>query len=284
MAMVRIYMARKETTKALEIARAIHKRAPDDPEVNHTLGRLAFAAGDRTWGFGLLQESARKLADNPDVQFDYAEAALGKGDLSIARDSLQEAQKSPNRAQAAKSLLGVIDILENGDAQPEVVSARLKLNAEDAPALVALGVLQERKGDLAAARSNYEKALKQDSDFAPGQRRLTHLNARNSPNEKEALEVAVATRSSYPADAEVAKDFGLILYRQRNFQRAVGPLEEAARKLPQDGEVLYYLGLAQFEMKDADKGKASLQKALRLSLRDDLAAEAKKKLAPTGKR
>jgi len=60
------------------------KLAPDDPEVAHTLGRLAFGAGDYTWAFSLLQESAHKQPDNSDVLFDLAKAAYSKGQVATA--------------------------------------------------------------------------------------------------------------------------------------------------------------------------------------------------------
>ncbi len=56
-------------------------------------------------------------------------------------------------------------------------------------------------------------------------------------------------------------------------------LEEALRQRRDDPEVHYFLGAAQLELKRTAEGKKSLERALELKLRADLATEAKKLLA-----
>jgi len=61
-------------------------------------------------------------------------------------------------------------------------------------------------------------------------------------------------------------------------------LQESSRKLTSDAEVIYYLGMAQYNLKDRASSTRSLQRALELGLKGDLAVEAKKILNPPGKK
>ena len=56
-------------------------------------------------------------------------------------------------------------------------------------------------------------------------------------------------------------------------------LSEASAKLQNDGEVLYYLGAADYEAKHLEDCRTALERAVRLSLPDDLADNAKRILA-----
>jgi hypothetical protein len=46
-----------------------------------------------------------------------------------------------------------------------------------------------------------------------------------------------------------------------------------------DGELMYYLGMAQFQLNKRTESKQTLQRALELGLKDELAVEARKNLA-----
>ena len=59
-------------------------------------------------------------------------------------------------------------------------------------------------------------------------------------------------------------------------------LQESSRSLTTDPDVMYYLGLAQHNLKDRAGSTRSLQRALELGLKGDLANEARKILNPPG--
>ena len=290
MNVIRMRVLRHDTAKALELAKATRKLAPDDPEVAHTLGRLAFGAGDYTWAFSLLQESAHKQPDNSDVLFDLAKAAYSKGQVATAETAMRDALKAnpafPNAAQA-RAFLEMTELTTHPSQAAAVagkIEQRLKADPADVPALMAMGAVQEQKSDPAAAMKTYEKALAQYPDFSPAQRRLTILYSTRPGDDPKAVEIATKAREAYPDDAELAKAFGIILYRQGNYTRAMNLLQESSRKLTSDAEVIYYLGMAQYNLKDRASSTRSLQRALELGLKGDLAVEAKKILNPPGKK
>lgn len=287
--MIRVQMSRHETAKALELAKATRKLAPNDAEVGHVLGHLAFAAGDRTWALGLLQESARKLPDDPEVLYDLAQAAYSLGQVPTAEEALQgtlAAHPAAATATQARDLMEMIDLAKDPAkalAAAMKIDQRLKTDPSDVPALMVLGTIQEKRADFAAARKTYEKVLARYDNFAPAQRNLTIIYSGGVGTEPNAIELATRARQALPDDAELAKAFGILLFRQGNFSRAAAVLQESALKLTMDAEIMFYLGSAQASLKDSQASRRSLQRALDLGLNADLAAKAKKMIPPNGK-
>jgi uncharacterized protein HemY len=71
----------------------------------------------------------------------------------------------------------------------------------------------------------------------------------------------------------------MIVSRQGDYTRAAALLEESARQLDHDPELLYYLGLAQFHLNNALETKSDLQRALKLDLSGKDAANARRILS-----
>ena len=72
--------------KALEFAKKARELAPNDPKVvgvlghvAYVLGHAAYHAGNFTWAYSLLQESARHLADDPTVLHDCGLGCIQPG-------------------------------------------------------------------------------------------------------------------------------------------------------------------------------------------------------------
>ena len=142
-----------------------------------------------------------------------------------------------------------------------------------------MAVVAEQKPDVAAAKQTYEKILARYPEFSPAQKRLAILYASNPGDGQKALDAATKARQAFPDDAELAKAFGIIVYRQGDFARAASLLRESAGKLDRDSELMYYLGMAQFRLNKRAESKQTLQRALELGLKDELAADARKNLA-----
>ena len=58
---------------------------------------------------------------------------------------------------------------------------------------------------------------------------------------------------------------GIIVFRQGDYSRAVTLLQESARQKTGDAELMYYLGMAQYRLKNRAESK-TLQRALDLNL------------------
>ena len=72
---------------------------------------------------------------------------------------------------------------------------------------------------------------------------------------------------------------GEIKFKQKDYPAAIRLLQESAQQAPLDPSGLYYLGTAQIETKQSEKGRETLQRALAAGLQDPLAEEAKRRLS-----
>jgi tetratricopeptide (TPR) repeat protein len=283
--LARLYAGRGDTAKALDTAKNARKLLPDDPAVAYELGRLAFQTGDYPWAASLLQEAARKQPDQLNVQFDYAKAAYSVGRIADAETAMNQAVQTNAafpRIDDAKSFLEMLALSANPSEAAAAISKIeqiLKSDPTNLPALVVAAVVAEHKPDVAAAKQAYEKILARYPDFSPAQKRLAILYASNPGDSQKAFDAATKARQAFPDDAELTKAFGIIVYRQGDYARAASLLQESAGKRAGDGELTYYLGMAQLQLNKRAEGKQTLQRALELGLKDELAADARKNLA-----
>jgi len=282
--LARLY-APKDPQKALNLAKAAYKIAPNDPLVSHTLGRLAFLTRDYAWSLSLLQVTARDLPQDPEVLFDLGEAFYAVGRVSDARSAMQNALKSGttfSQADAARRLLAMTELADTpaqAQAAQSQVADILKSTPDYVPALMVKAAIAEQKPDPMTAIQTYEVVLNHYPDFAPAQKSLVLLYAEDPKNDAKSYPLAIKARQAFPGNPEIAKALGLMAYRQGDYARAGSVLAESAQKLNRDAELMYYLGMAQYQLKNRVQCKTALQQALDLNLSGTQAVEAKRILA-----
>jgi tetratricopeptide (TPR) repeat protein len=184
-----------------------------------------------------------------------------------------------SHADDARRLLAMTDLVDKPAqalAAQSQVEDILKSTPDYVPALMVKAGIADQKPDLATAAQTYEAVLNHYPDFAPAQKQLALLYAKDPKNDTKAYPLAVKARQAIPRDPEVAKALGLIVYRQGDYPRAASLLDESARQLNRDAELLYYLGMAQYQLKNRAQSKAALQQALNLNLSGTQAVDAKR--------
>jgi tetratricopeptide (TPR) repeat protein len=285
LSLIRLHSAMGNPAQALELAKNARKLAPENPAVNLALGRLVYDSGDYPWAYSLMQEYNRRLPDDPEALKDLAKAAYSVGQVEVAKTALNRSLElnplSPTAA-ASRRFLELVTLAENpaqAAAAAGVVASALKADPKDAPALMASAVISEHKGDMEAAIATYNRVLEQYPEFMPACRRLGILLSTKTGDAKRAFDLAIKARTAFPGDAELAKAYGIILYRQGDFPRALNMLRESAPKLQEDADQMYYMGMTQYKLNDGAAAKQSLQRALQLNARSELAAEARRILA-----
>jgi tetratricopeptide (TPR) repeat protein len=283
--LARLYDGKGDTARALDMARNARKLSPNDPAVAHELGRLAYQTGDYPWATSLLQEAASEQPDMTDVQFDFAKAAYSVGRIADAEAAMNQAVRAntvSSRVDEGKRFLAMLALSASPSAAvaaTSMIEQALKSDPGNVPVLMVAAVVAEQKPDAAAAKQLYKRILTRYPDFPPAQKRLAILYASNPGDSKEALEAATKARQAFPDDAELARAFGIIVYRAGDYARAASLLEESAGKRDGDSELMFYLGMAQFQINKRTESKQALQRALELGLKVELAAEARGSLA-----
>jgi tetratricopeptide (TPR) repeat protein len=271
--------------KALEFAKKARELAPGDAKVAGLLGTIVYHAGNFTWAYSLLQESARQLADNPTVLHDYAWAAYSLGKVSEARDLMQRAMQAapaPDISEDGKSFLSMTALDQNpkdaAAAEPEVQKL-LKADPHYVPALMARASIELQRGDSKQAIATYNEILQRFPDFAPAQKHLAAIYLEDPSALDKAYEFAVKARKTLPGDPELSRTLGEISYQKKEYPRAVQLLQESARTSPLDAKALYYLGVSQLQLKQKPQAQEALERSLAAGLQEPLASEAKRLLA-----
>lgn len=271
--------------KAMQIAQDARRVAPEDPQVGHALARLAFQVGNHQWSLSLLQESARNLADDPEVFYDLAWSSYSMGQLSNANDAMKKAlglgKQFSHMAEAKRFLEFNAAAMQPGHAAvaaPQIAAA-LKDNPSYVPALFASGLLEERNGNAGPARDAYSKVIKTFPSFVPAHKHLAILLCSSASDDAAAYEHAIRAREGFPDDPEVARALGILSFRRKEYTRAASLLAESSRKRPSDAEVFYYLGVAQSHLKQKSESRLALERAVALGTNAVFVPDAKRILA-----
>lgn len=274
-----------DTVKALAWAKEANALAPQDPQIAHTLGRLAYQAGDYPSAFNLLSESARKLPNDPQVLFDLAWSSYSLGNVAEAESALRiVAQAGPSFAGAAEAKRGLELIAACGAATPATqtladAKQALATDPNYVPALMVSALADERQGKFDEAARTYERILGRFPAFTPASRNLALLCYGHLRDEAKAYTLAAKAAEALPGDPELANALGILCYRRGEYGRSALWLQDSLRNRTPRPETLYYLGMAQFRLKERDESKQNLKRALELNLQTDLASEAKRVLA-----
>ncbi len=284
--LARLYSTRlNDPRKALELAKDAHSLAPDDTAISYVLGRLVYQQGDYKWALSLLQETARKIGEQPDVQYDFAWACYSMGRVPEAEAAMQDAAQAGaalSRLAHAQQFLTLVAASKSpAAAQQAAAQAQqvLATNSDYVPAVMISALLQEQQGKYDDAKRLYEKVLGANALFIPAARNLTVLDAQHFADDPAAYQWAVKARESYPEDSEVARALGIIVYRRSDYSRAAQLLAESAQKQTSDGELWYYLGMSHYRLKHPKESKDALNRALALNIPTKQADDARRVLA-----
>jgi tetratricopeptide (TPR) repeat protein len=276
--------------KALAMAKAAHDLAPDNPRISALLGRLVLQNGlskpaDSTWAASLLEDSARQLPNDPQVTFDLAWAYYAVGRVADAENLMEKpasAGSSFPKSEEAKRFITAVKASSDEAAAKAFAPEAQKILATDpnyVPALVAWAMAQEGQGAYQPAAETYTKALARYPLFTPATRNLGLLVFAHLNDDAKAYDLLSKSRETYPDDSDVAKALGILTYRKGNFSRAAQLLQQSAIASKGDAETLYFLGMAQYQLKAKSESKVTLQKALASNLSPKLAEDAKRILA-----
>jgi tetratricopeptide (TPR) repeat protein len=273
-----------ELDKAYDLAKKANEAAPNEPHLADTLGWILFKKGDYGNALRLLQESASKLPDSPEIQFHAGMAQYMLGEEAAARIALQKAADAsadfPGKDEARQRLaLLAIDVRAGNPAVRTELENYLRKQPNDPAALMRLGEVQQRDGAVDQAVKTYEKVVADNPLYTPATRQLALLYGQLSTDSAKAYELVTKARQAYPDDPDIAKTLGILNYRRGFNPQAADLLKEAAAKRKDDPELLYYLGEVHHQLKQWDECKGVLQRALTSNLSPGLADDARRALA-----
>jgi tetratricopeptide (TPR) repeat protein len=256
----------KKQNKTAEARKAFEKAVEINPDNVLAIDQLADLDIEAKAFATAHQRADAILEKNPKsapAYFIHGRSYVMERNFPAAETALKKAiELDPNLA-APYNLLVAIYVQSNKLAAAlKELETVLAKNPQYSPALLTSAIIYSQMGDFAKARDNYEKALALNPNFVPALNNLAYIYSEKLNNVDRAAELARKAHELLPAEASVADTFGWILYRQGKYQEAVTLLQESAAKAPENGEIQFHLGMADYMMGRSDEARAALQKAV----------------------
>jgi tetratricopeptide (TPR) repeat protein len=272
--------------KAYELARKARELQRDDPAVADTFGWILSKRGEYQQALPILQASAAKLPDSPEVQFHLGLTAYMMGQPDLAIVELKKA------ASATKDFLGKeeskrrLALLQSGTGtSPELSLSQLEAMTKERPndvtSQIRLGEAYEKEGASDKAAVTFEQALKLNPRLAPVVTKLAQLYAGPLQNKEKALSYAKKARELMPNDPQVTSILGKVAYQSGNFAWSYSLLQEAARQREGDPAILHNLAWTAYCLGKTNEAREIMQKALAIGSDFPDAANARRFLSLT---
>ncbi len=189
------------------------------------------------------------------------------GSLDKAEQCFRKSvELNPNQMAAYAFLGQIYGNAQDHDRAIGELEKALEANPDQPVVRMLWSISHHMSGNEAKAREGYEQLLEANPNFAPAANNLAYMLAEEEDGKglPRAFLLAQAARDAAPEDAQIADTLGWVLYKQGAYPRAEALFMEAAEKLPDNGEVIYHLGLAQKEMMKNDEARTSFTRAVGL--------------------
>jgi tetratricopeptide (TPR) repeat protein len=243
---------------------------------------LDLRAKDNT---GAIKRIDSRVATNPtpEVLLLAARTYASAGDRAGAERFLRRVIEADASMLPAYAMLGELYLSQKklDEARKEFDSLAAR-QTRPVAALTMSGVILQSQGQIAQARARFEKVLAIDPRAPVAANNLAWLQVEAGENLDVALQLAQAAVSAAPDAPEITDTLGWIYYKKNLPLLAIPQFERSVSKAPQNTTFHYHLGLAYLQAGDANRGRASLQRALSAGADAKTAAEIKRVLSTAG--
>jgi tetratricopeptide (TPR) repeat protein len=275
-----------EPERAYALARKARVIQPESASIADTLGWILYTRGEYQEAAALLQESAAKLGDQPEVQFHLGMASYMMGNATVARKALQHAANSPAVFTGKEEAVRRLKLLSDESAGAKALSVEeleglLKQQPNDLLARTRLAEAHESNGRFADAAKAYEETLKLNPKLVGPLAKLAQLYAGPLQDMAKAFDLAKKARDLAPNDPRIAGTLGIVAYRTGNSTWASSLLQESARQLPRDPEILHALAWTEYSLGTVEEARGTMQRLVDAAPESRQVADAKLFLAMT---
>ena len=254
--------------------------APDDFSVLEQLVSLDIFEKKSAAALTRVSDQIARTPAQGRLQILLSRVHSSRSDFTSAEIALRKATEL--QPASLDSYFALVQLLVSTNQQDKAVSELRQVilrNPKDIRPLMILAGLHEQKKDFAAARQDYEQILAIDPKVGVALNNLAYIYSDHVNDQDKALDLAQRARDLMPNQWETADTLGWVLYKKRQFQRAIPLLEEACTKNPENPELRFHLGMAYYMAGDEPKSRSALEQALRLNQKFPGADEAALSLA-----
>ena len=262
----------------IKAARAEFERAlaidPDAVEAVGGLVAIDLAAHDFGKARARVDERVATKPTAPLLAL-AARTYAASGDLAAAERFLRQSIDMDPMYFASYEALGQLYVVQGKlDAALAEFDAVAHRSPKSVGPLTMAGMIVLTKGDIAGARSRFERVMQIDPEAAVAANNLAWIYAENDGNLDVAMNLAQTAQRRLPDVAAVNDTLGFIYYKKNLASLAISTLKVGAQKDPGNAQVQYHLGLAYASAGETAQAKHSLGRALALKLDADDARRA----------
>jgi tetratricopeptide (TPR) repeat protein len=269
--------ARQAFEKAAELA-------PENPSSLEQLVNLDIDAKAYEAGHQRVNQLLQKQPNSAAAYYLQGKLYSAEGKFDVAQTALLKAiDLDPNFTRAYDLLVPVYTRANKLPEALKEMNAVLAKKPDDPRALLLAGVIYDAMKDYNKSRDSYEKVLTVDPNSVLALNNLAFIYAENLNDLNRAAELAQKARSIAPTNPSVLDTLGWITYKQGGYQQAADLLGQSADKSPDNAEIQFHLGMAEYMMGQTDAARAALEKAVASATEFEGKEEARRRLASLGK-
>ena len=291
------YLGKQDPVKAEEALQTYLEKSPGDARGKYLLGLALRGQGKKAEAVRYFEETLNasppvmdSLAqlvsiDIADKNLDSALHRVAKqieispgnaelygllGRVHIVRKEMDQAEAAylkaieidPKLVQVYMDLAQVYSVTKKFDKSLVKLDEVIKLDPKNIGALMLSGILRQKEGDIPGARGAYEAVVALNPGFVPAANNLAYLYCEYLGDTDKAVRLAKTAREIDPDNPNIADTLGWALYKQSHYEWALTYLQGSAAKLPDSAEVLFHLGMVQYQLGAYPEAKQSLSRAL----------------------
>ncbi len=199
---------------------------------------------------------------------------------ALAEAALQKAKDLNPKNSDAVFLLYQLKSARGAKDEADALAAEGIKNGIADPRLYGLyGMSLDTKGDWKGAQTAYQNALALRPDDAMAANNLAYSLLEHGGDVNLALSLAQTARRGMPKAGATADTLAWASYHVGAFDTARKLLEEASAEQPDNANYHYHLGLTYLKLNQTARGKAELEKALKLNPNGPKASEIQSAIA-----
>lgn len=268
-ALGRLDLAFGRIDEGAEKLRRAEALAPGNAQVLRSLVAIDRQRGQLDASDARIARALEARPEDSEVWELAGEFAGLRGEVEKARESFQRAIELEPRNVSAQLNLAELEMRTgNVEAMLAVIQGAADAVPESGDLQYRLAQALDRTGRRKDAMAAYERAITLDPQLAMAKNNLAYMIAEVGGDLDRALELAQQAKEQLPDDGNAADTLGWVLLKRGLPSAAIGYLEEAAERFPEEayeiqGIVHNHLAAAYEANEERDKAVANAERTLR---------------------
>lgn len=192
---------------------------------------------------------------------------LNEGEIDDAESAFTRVlEKNPKNEQAYIRLAQILIDTDRHDKAIAHLTNTISINPSDINAQIMLGNLYNREKSYAKSANCFSAAIAINPNSLPALNNLAFLNIVHFKNLDNAYKLANRSHQIQPNDPHTADILGWTLYHQQKYSWALALVNESSKKLPNNPEIQYHLGMTHYMLGNQAAARDALSAATRTDL------------------